>query len=98
MTTRNLTAARASLSELLDLVASGKEVTITRHGVPAAVLVRPDLLRGRLTPPILDATTEIERLLAAERASPTAPGGGLSSARAEALAAEVRLTRRRRSP
>jgi prevent-host-death family protein len=35
--------ARTHLSELLDQVARGKKVLITRHGKPAALLVPPDV-------------------------------------------------------
>jgi prevent-host-death family protein len=34
--------ARTHLSELLDRVARGERVTITKHGVPVAVLQPPD--------------------------------------------------------
>lgn len=40
--------AKTHLSQLLDLVESGEEVTITRHGKPVAQLVTP---KARLTPP-----------------------------------------------
>lgn len=42
-----MTEARAALPHVLDLVASGEEVTITRHGKPAAVLLRPDIVYSR---------------------------------------------------
>ena len=42
-----VTEARASLAELLERVAEGDEVTLTRHGRPVAVLVRPDSLGSR---------------------------------------------------
>lgn len=35
------------MPELLDRVLAGDEVTITRHGRPVAVVVRPDALRVR---------------------------------------------------
>ena len=41
-TTLTVSEARAALPQLLDRVSAGEEVTITRHGRPAAVLVRPD--------------------------------------------------------
>jgi prevent-host-death family protein len=40
--------AKTHLSHLLDLVESGEEVTITRHGKPVAQLVTP---RARVTSP-----------------------------------------------
>lgn len=42
MLTLSLSEARARLPELLDRVAAGEEVHITRHGAEAAVLVDPD--------------------------------------------------------
>lgn len=33
--------AKTHLSELLDRVAKGERITITRHGIPAAVLMPP---------------------------------------------------------
>jgi prevent-host-death family protein len=40
--TYSLTEARANLPLLLNRVADGEEITITRHGRPAAVLVSHD--------------------------------------------------------
>jgi prevent-host-death family protein len=39
--------ARAVLPEIIQRVQAGEEVTITRHGEPVAVIVRPDTLRAR---------------------------------------------------
>ena len=47
MTSMSASEARAALPELLNRVEGGEEVTITRHGHPVAVLVRPDSLRAR---------------------------------------------------
>jgi antitoxin (DNA-binding transcriptional repressor) of toxin-antitoxin stability system len=46
MTTMGFYEARTHLSELLDHVAKGKKVLITRHGKPAALLGPPPK-RGR---------------------------------------------------
>jgi antitoxin (DNA-binding transcriptional repressor) of toxin-antitoxin stability system len=43
MTTIPISEARAALPEIVSRVADGEEVTITRHGRPAAVMVRPDV-------------------------------------------------------
>ena len=84
--------ARAALPELLSRVEGGEEVTITRHGRPVAVLVRPDALRTRRARAALDGAEQVHRLLAA--AVPTAPGDtGLTEARAEELIAEIRASR-----
>lgn len=37
--------AKTHLSQLVDEVAAGKTITITRHGVPVAVLCPPDRVR-----------------------------------------------------
>jgi prevent-host-death family protein len=47
MTSITVSEARAALPELLSRVQDGEEITITRHGRPVAVLVRPDALRSR---------------------------------------------------
>ena len=47
MTTMTVTAARAALPEIVDRVLAGEEVTLTRHGRPVAVIIRPDRLRTR---------------------------------------------------
>jgi prevent-host-death family protein len=41
--------ARIHLSELLDRVGRGEKITITRHGVPAAMLVPAEETRARTT-------------------------------------------------
>jgi antitoxin (DNA-binding transcriptional repressor) of toxin-antitoxin stability system len=84
--------ARAALPELLSRVEGGEEVTITRHGRPVAVLVRPDALRSRRARAALDGAEQVHQLLAA--AAPEAPEGtGLTEARAEELIAEIRAGR-----
>lgn len=45
--TYSVTDARSALHEILDRVFAGEEIVISRHGVPVAVLVRPDALRVR---------------------------------------------------
>jgi len=42
MLTLSLSEARARLPELLDRVAAGEEVHITRHGIPVAAMVGHD--------------------------------------------------------
>lgn len=88
--------ARAALPELLDRVAAGDEVTITRHGRPVAVLVRPDALRARRAQAAMERAAAVRDALVAGRAAklPSA-GGGVSAARAEELIADVRAGRER---
>ena len=82
--------ARAALPDLLSRVESGEEVTITRHGRPVAVLVRPDSLRSRRARAALDGAEAIHQMLA-EAAAPEGPG--LTPARAEELIAWIRAGR-----
>jgi prevent-host-death family protein len=41
--------AKTHLSELLDRVARGEKITITRHGVPAALLIPVEEMETKLT-------------------------------------------------
>lgn len=83
--------ARAALPAILDRVMAGEEVTITRHGQPVAVVVRPDALRVRRAAPALAVL--VDEVLANGRQSPLADSGALTAARAESLVAEVRAGR-----
>ena len=48
MTSYTISEARAQLPALLDRVAQGEEITVTRHGRPAVILIHPDRWpRGR---------------------------------------------------
>jgi prevent-host-death family protein len=94
MTTMTATEARAALPELLDLVAAGHEVTITRHGQPVAVVVRPDALRRRRADAALASAEKVRELLAAGRRT-SLSAAGLTEARAEELIAEVDANRDR---
>ena len=85
--------ARAALLELLNRVENGEEVTITRHGRPVAVLVRPDALRVRRAEVVLDDATRIHDLLAEAAATPLPEGTGLTEQRAEELIADIRASR-----
>ena len=95
VTTMTASQARAALPELLDRVVAGDEVTITRHGQPVAVVVRPDALRSRRADAALATAAKVRGLLAAgRRMSLTA--AGLTEARAEELIAEISGSRDRR--
>jgi len=93
MTSLSVSQARAELPALLSRVANGEEVTITRHGQPVAVLVRPEALRSRRAEPALAAATRLDRMLSAAREAPALPGAGITGARAEELVREVRAAR-----
>ena len=62
--------ARATLPELLSRVEDGEEVTITRHGRPVAVLIRPDALRTRRAGAALDDANRVHELLTEAAARP----------------------------
>ena len=44
MAVMTISEARAELPEVLNRAAAGEEITITRHGRPVAVVVRPDII------------------------------------------------------
>ncbi|SBW25536.1 hypothetical protein FDG2_4584 [Candidatus Protofrankia californiensis] len=88
--------ARANLPELLTRVDNGEEITITRHGRPAAVLIRPDALRARRAHAALADAERIHELLQTARATPLPTSGGLSVTRAEELIREIRTGRENR--
>lgn len=67
--------ARAGLPALLDRVQAGDEVTITRHGQPVAVVVRPDALRARRAEAMFAVADEIHDQLAASRLAPLVQAG-----------------------
>lgn len=58
------------MPEVLDRVERGEEITITRHGRPAAVLLRPGALRTRRPEHAIDRAREIAALVSAARGRP----------------------------
>ncbi|MEI2810703.1 MAG: type II toxin-antitoxin system prevent-host-death family antitoxin [Nocardioides sp.] len=89
--TMSFSQARAELAAVLDRVSAGEEITITRHGEPVAVLVRPDRLRPRVD----WVFEEASRFRAEFEAAEPAPGsvGGLDEDRAAALLSDLRTGR-----
>lgn len=87
--------ARAVLPQLLDRVSAGEEVTITRHGKPAAVLVRPDMLRTRRADGALAVANQVRDALDQGRRKPLAARPRLNPQRADALIEEIRAARSR---
>ena len=85
--------ARATLPELLSRVEDGEEVTITRHGRPVAVLIRPDQLRTRRAGAALDDANRVHELLTEAAACALPEGAGLTAQRAEELIGEIRAGR-----
>lgn len=93
MSSMTVSAARAALPDLLSRVENGEEVTITRHGRPVAVLVRPDALRSRRAQAALE---DAERMLLAGAGAGAAAlpeGRGVTAERAEELIGEIRADR-----
>lgn len=104
MAMMTISEARAALPEVLDRVAGGEEVTITRHGRPVAVVVRPDILWSRRVGGALGDAERIHELLAEAANAPlpaeTGPAAaslpeedGLTAERAEELIAAIRAGR-----
>lgn len=97
MATMSVTEARARLPELLDLVLDGEEVTITRHGKPVALIVRPDSRpewRKRLSPQVAQGLSELEARMDEVRGKSFEElGPGLTPEFAEELIAEIRAGR-----
>ncbi|WP_425956400.1 type II toxin-antitoxin system Phd/YefM family antitoxin [Xylanimonas sp. McL0601] len=89
MSALTISEARASLPSLVDRVAQGEEITITRHGKPVAVMVRPDVLRARRSSAVFERADRIGRLLEEARHRPVRKGG-LTTERAEEIVAWVR--------
>lgn len=85
--------ARAALPEILDRVAAGEEVTITRHGEPVAVVVRPDALRVRRADRALAQAERVRDLLRAGRSARLQDVAGLTAERADELVADVDTAR-----
>jgi antitoxin (DNA-binding transcriptional repressor) of toxin-antitoxin stability system len=96
MASMTVSEARAALPELLSRVEGGEEITITRHGRPAAILVRPDALRSRRAGAALEDAGRIHELLTQAAAEPLPEGSGLTTQRAEELVAAVRAGRESR--
>ncbi len=94
MSQLSVSEARARLPEVLDRVAQGDEITITRHGQPVAVVVRPDALRTRRAEGAIRRGRQVGDLLSAAGQQPLRPGG-VSAERAEELVRAVRDSRDR---
>ena len=91
MSVMTVTAARSALPQLIDRVQADEAVTLTRHGLPVAVLVRPDYLaRRRASSMWADVDCISERLLQV-RGEPIRVG--LSDKQADRLVKEIRMER-----
>jgi antitoxin (DNA-binding transcriptional repressor) of toxin-antitoxin stability system len=93
MTSMTVSEARAALPELLTRVEDGEEITITRHGRPVAVMVRPDSLRTRRADVVLADAERIHQMLTEAGGGALPEGPGLTAERAEELVGEIRAGR-----
>jgi antitoxin (DNA-binding transcriptional repressor) of toxin-antitoxin stability system len=90
-----ISEARAALPQLLDRVGAGEEVTITRHGRPVAVLVRPDTLRARRADRALAAAAEVRDALERGRQARLSSRPRLRQEWADSLIDEIAAARSR---
>jgi prevent-host-death family protein len=91
--TITVSKARAALPQILHRVHAGEEVTITRHGEPVAVVVRPDTLRARRASERLGDADRVRDLIASSRQAKLRRRPTLSEQQAEALLADVQAAR-----
>jgi antitoxin (DNA-binding transcriptional repressor) of toxin-antitoxin stability system len=93
MAVMTVSEARAALPEVLNRVADGEEITITRHGHPVAVIVRPDVLWSRSrASDLLQHAERLNEMLRTAAESPRS-SGGISVEYAEELVAAIRADR-----
>jgi prevent-host-death family protein len=93
MTSIAASQARATFPEILDRVLAGEEITITRHGQPVAVVVRPDSIRMRRADRALGDAERLRELVRRGASSDLATAPVLSAQRADELIADVRASR-----
>jgi antitoxin (DNA-binding transcriptional repressor) of toxin-antitoxin stability system len=80
MAVMTMTEARAALPQVLDRVAAGEEITITRRGKPVAVVLRPDVMHSPIRAEIVTGeggfhAASRRRVAAARRIIDAAPMG-----------------------
>jgi antitoxin (DNA-binding transcriptional repressor) of toxin-antitoxin stability system len=94
MAAMTVSEARAALPEVLNRVAEGEEITITRHGRAVAVIVRPDIMwsRSRAEDVLIEAD-KLHHLLEAAAESDEPVSAGLTRVYAEELIAALRAGR-----
>lgn len=92
MTSGSLTVseARALLPQIVNRVLAGEEITLTRHGQPVAVVVRPDRLRSRRADAALARAAEVHEAISAGRSRPL---GTISAATAKDVLQGVQRSR-----
>jgi prevent-host-death family protein len=96
--TISVSEARATLPDMVDRVQAGEEITITRHGVPVAVLVSPGALRPRRATTAFELASRIgaELEAALQRPLRAASDSTVSTSTVERWVAELGAERRSR--
>ena len=92
-TTISVSEARATLPDIVSRVEAGEEITLTRHGVPVAVLVQPAALRARRAETAFALAGRLGERRDAARGRPFVPSGGVTPERADALIRSIRADR-----
>ena len=93
MAVMTVSEARAALPEVLNRVEDGEEITITRHGRPVAVIVRPDIMWSRSRAERVFVEADRLHKLIEEAGKSELPTRGLTEEYAEELIAEIRAGR-----
>ncbi len=94
MTELSISEARAQLPDVVNRVIAGEEITLTRHGQPVVVMLRPDAVRSRsvAAQAAIERSKAVGRLIEEARGRPLAPPT-MSVERAQELIAEIRADR-----
>ena len=92
-TSISVSEARATLPEILSRVEAGEEITLTRHGVPVAVVVHPGTLRHRRAATAFELAKRLGDRLDAERGRPFELSGSVTAEFADDLVRSVRADR-----
>jgi antitoxin (DNA-binding transcriptional repressor) of toxin-antitoxin stability system len=85
----SVSEARSALPDIIERVLAGEEITLTRHGQPVAVVVRPDALRIRRAGAAMADAHHVRTLLDRGRGRPVNSVPGISAERADELVAQV---------
>jgi antitoxin (DNA-binding transcriptional repressor) of toxin-antitoxin stability system len=94
MAVMTVSEARAALPEVLNRVADGEEITITRHGKPVAVIIRPDILWSRShAGNLIEEAERLNEMIREAGKRPPRSSGGISVEYAEELVAAIRADR-----
>jgi antitoxin (DNA-binding transcriptional repressor) of toxin-antitoxin stability system len=97
VTELSISEARAQLPDVVNRVIAGEEITLTRHGQPVVVMLRPDAVRTRsaAVQAAIKRSKDIRKLLEDARGK-ALPPPTMSAERAEQLIADIRSGRARR--